>query len=136
VVLSQLFVGVLDVNLASESNSEVDTDGRYIVSRIEYDLNRATIITIPNIRGSTDDRLAFEVVGVTHEYTLSGGVLYLDGVELNSYATGVTSFAVTRIGNGLGTKDMIKAVIGVNSKSVQSSGRIESRVFETVGGPR
>lgn len=55
VVLSQFFGSILNTRRESESFSSVEQDGKYILQRVMYDINRATSITSPagGAQGST-----------------------------------------------------------------------------------
>ena len=98
-VLTSIFLSALDVQTQSEATSSVEDDGRYILSRLVYDIHRASSVTVPASNGQTANSLSLNV----GTYTLSGGKLQINGSDnLNSYATTLSSFSVTRLGNSGG----------------------------------
>ena len=98
-VLTSIFLSVLDVQLQSEATSAVQTDSRYILSRLVYDIHRASSITIPAASGQTANSLVLDVAS----FASVGENLQINGTDnLNSFATSLTNFSVTRLGNPSG----------------------------------
>lgn len=140
VVLLDIVVSVLNAQNVSEANSSITQDGRYIMSRIDYDVQRASSITTPAAIGGSGTTLAMVIGGVTYTYTLSGTNLQLNvGANtdnINSSETTIPSagFSFTRIGNP-GGKDTIRMNYTVNSVNTTHSGA-KSRTFTTTFGRR
>ncbi len=105
-VLTSIFISILDVQTKSESTSSVQQDSRFLFSRMIYDIHRASTINTPASAGQTSQSLTLVIGGSTYTYALTGEALTLtvDGVteSLSGYATQVSGFSVTRIGNPTG----------------------------------
>lgn len=103
VVLTQIFLSSLDVQLASERTSSVAQDGRYILSRLEYDVARAQAITVPVALGGQAGSLQLTIAGIPHTYLVDNGNLTLTNAlgtnTVNSVGTGISGFTVRRLGN-------------------------------------
>ena len=99
-VITSIFLSVLDVQLQSEATTSVQSDGRYILSRLVYDIHRAANITTPASAGQTATSLVTDVAS----YASVGDNLLINGTDnLNSYATKLANFSVTRLGNPSGS---------------------------------
>src|SRR3989344_7373669 len=112
--LTDIFVSILDVQLESDATSAVEQDGRYILSRIAYDIPRASDITTPGAIGQTRSNLRMTIGPETYEYTESGGNLQLINDlgtnNLNGSETAISNPSFQRIANTAvpDTKDTIK----------------------------
>ena len=140
VILSRLFSSILDVQLESQSSSSVDLDGKYILSKLTYDMRAMqasapyndTIATpaSPGLSGST---LTFKVNSVNYTYTQNNGNLELTNNNgsnnLNSTDTTISNLQFTRIGTGTST-DTIRVNFTLTSKITRKPGP-ESRTFQT-----
>lgn len=140
-LLSQLFSSILDVQLESQSASSVDLDGRYILSKLTYDMRSMqttsptndTIITpaSPGLSGST---LTFKVNTINYTYATNSGNLTLTNNNgsnnLNSTNTTISNLKFTRIGSGTST-DTIRVSFTLTSKISRTSSGPESRTFQT-----
>ena len=86
--LVDILVSVLDVQLESQATSAVDIDSRFISSRLNYDILRASAIVTPASLGDVSDNLVMTIGGAGYTYSLSGGNLVLNdgssGNNLNS----------------------------------------------------
>lgn len=99
-ILTNVFVTVLETQLESSSTSVVEIDGRYVLSRLIYDIHRSTSIVTPAVAGQTSSGLTLNISGINHTYTVTDGVLYLDGAfRLTSIDTSISNLSFTRIGN-------------------------------------
>lgn len=139
-ILSRLFSSILDVRLESQSASSVDLDGRYILSKLTYDMHAMqtsaptndTIVTpaSPGLSGST---LTFKVNSINYTYSLNNGNLELtnnNGSDnLNSTDSTVSNLQFTRIGTGTAT-DTIRVSFTLTSNVTKNSGP-EERTFQT-----
>jgi type II secretory pathway pseudopilin PulG len=139
-ILSRLFSSILDVQLESQSSSSVDLDGKYIISKLTYDMRSMqtsaptndTIITpaSPGLSGST---LTFKVNSINYTYATNSGNLTLTNDNgsnnLNSTDTNLSNLQFTRIGSGTST-DTIRVSFTLTSKISRISGP-ETRTFQT-----
>src|SRR3989344_5780243 len=75
--LTDIFVSILDVQLESDATSAVEQDGRYILSRMAYDISRASDINIPPQIGQTRSNLIMTIGVESYEYAENGGYLQL-----------------------------------------------------------
>lgn len=138
VILTDIFISILDVRLESESTSQVEQDGRFILSRLSYDLNRAEAISSPANLGDTANSLLLTVGGVTYNYTLSGGNLQLNNGStadnLNGSETNLSNITFQKLGNS-GGKETVDIQFTINSVTQRAQGS-ESRTFQTTVGRR
>ena len=138
-VMSTMFGQIVEVQLESEATSTVDQDGRYILSKMFYDMksiNTSDVITTPASPGSQTSTLQIRVNSINYTYSLnSGGNLILTNGStgevnvLNSANSSVTGLTFQRIGAG-DTNDTIRVNFTVVSRVKQPSGD-ESRAFQT-----
>lgn len=133
VILTDMFVTILQVKLESQATSAVEQDGRYILARLSYDIKRATAISNPAALGATSDTLTMAINAVTHTYAVSGGTLTLTNnlgaAALQSSESTVSSISFQRLGNS-GGKDTIAITVTLVSKAIRNSGA-ETRTFQT-----
>ena len=139
--LSQIFGSIIDSQLESEATSSVQQDGRFIFSRLAYDINRAQDsagIIQPASLGATSTALQLNIDGVSYTYSLNGGNLELaEGAvtnALNSSETTVSNLSFTRLGNS-GGKNTVQIEYTVTSKIIQPKG-LETKDFQTTIGIR
>lgn len=137
-LLTDLFSATLQVKTESEATSAVQEDGSYILSRLMYDIPRASAVSIPASLGATGQSLQITIDGINYSYGLSGGNLTITnnyGTNvLNSTETTVSSVSFKRLGNGNG-KDTIQIQFTVTSTAIRNSGA-ESRSLQTTVGLR
>lgn len=138
VILTNIFSTSLDVQKESEATSSVQQDGAYIITRLTYDITRATSITTPSVLGSQSSSLAIIIAGVTNTYALTSGNLTLTDASganlLNGYDTSISNLTFKRYGN-VGGKNTIQINFTVTSKTQQASG-FEIKNFQTTAGLR
>ena len=138
VILTEILVSILNVKLESEATSSVEQDGRYILSRLAYDINRADSITTPVNPGDTGDTLEIIIDGVSNSYSESGNDLQLTNGSgtnnLNSSETSISDLILQRLGNA-GGKNSIKLQFTVISVAVKSGGA-EQKIYSTTIGLR
>ncbi len=136
VVLTDIVVAVSNVQTESEATSSVSEDGRFILARLSYDIQRANSITTPASLGGTSVSLAIVIGGVTQTYALSGGNLQLTNnlgtSNLNGSETTISALSFTRRGN-IGGKDTITLSFTVTSQVLQNSGAEVKTYTTTVG---
>lgn len=137
-ILTDLFVASLDIRLETEATSPVEQDGRYIISKLRYDIMQADSILVPSSVGLSGNTLQISDSGITYIYSVDNGdLLVSDGinqVQLNTDGTTVTSINFTRIGNP-GGKNTITTAFTIESTTQRHSGA-EVRSFNTTFGIR
>ena len=138
ITLTGIFVNIMEVQLESDATSAVDQDGRFILSRLAYDINRAQNVTNPSGLGSTTSNLDFTIPGISYSYSLNANNLQLSEngqpSNLNSSETQVSNLTFQRIGNLLG-KHTFKIQFTITSKTQRPSGP-ETKTFTTTIGLR
>ncbi|HET8671680.1 MAG TPA: prepilin-type N-terminal cleavage/methylation domain-containing protein [Candidatus Saccharimonadales bacterium] len=140
--LTDMFVSTMNVRSETAANSSVTEDGRFMLSRIAYDINRASSITTPASLGASSSILEIVVDGVTFTYELVGGNLQLTDMatgsnrtnNLNSSETTVSAVSFQRLGNASG-KDTIRLSFTLTSTTEQKQG-YRSETFTTTVGRR
>ena len=137
-VLSEIFVNILNVQLESEANSSVNQDGRYILARLVYDIKNADDINIPINIGDVTNILQITVSGLNYTYSLDSGNLELNingaSDKLNSFDTLVSDFSVQRLGN-INGKNSLRLDFNLTSKTLKK-GEPESKYYQTTIGIR
>ena len=137
-VLTTLFGQILDTSLDSRATSGVDQDGKFIIARIAYDMQRASSIEIPATPGSTTSAvLTIKVNSIDYTYDLDGsGNLRLTNNNgsnnLNSRAIQVSDLTFQRLGIG-DTTDNVQVKFKLTSEIRQAKG-FETKSFQTTLG--
>ena len=138
VVLTSIFTSVLDTQISSQTTSSVAQDGRYIYTRLIYDINRAQEIILPTTLGETTTSLQASISGQLYTYALSSGNLTvangITNVSLNSSETTVSNLSFKRIGNAAGKHTFQILFTVTNKRSLH--GVTDSEVFQTTAGLR
>ncbi|MBU0649605.1 prepilin-type N-terminal cleavage/methylation domain-containing protein, partial [Patescibacteria group bacterium] len=110
VLLSELFISILDESVATQNYSAVQTDGRYIMARLRYEITIADAVLIPADLGSSSMELITLTGSDQHHYYLTEGRLYLnDGTGdylVSQLDTIVSGLSFVRQGN-VGGKPII-----------------------------
>jgi len=131
-IVSGLLISVVNIRNEAEKTSSVERDGRYVVTRLSYDINRAQDILEPAILGANSTSLQLNIDGETITYQIIDDKLYLtdtsDSYALNNKEVDVTSFDVTRLGND-GGKNGVQVNLQIVSQ-IESEGKIESRSYD------
>lgn len=131
-ILSQLFTASIESQLASQSFSYVQQDGRFILNRMTYDIQNATAVATPSTLGSSTSTLQMTVNGATSTYSLTGQNLLLNGVRLNGFNTAISNLSFQKLGN-VGGKPTIKLSFTVTSL-VLKNGSPEVKNYQTTVG--
>jgi type II secretory pathway pseudopilin PulG len=137
-VMTALFGAIIDTSLDSTATSGVDQDGKYIMARLAYDMQRATSITSPPVPSSTTaTSLTLAIDGSSYTYDLDGSanIRLSDGVEsnnLNNHSIQVSDLSFQRLGIG-NTTDTVQVKFRLTSKINETSG-IETKAFQTTIG--
>jgi hypothetical protein len=137
-VMTNIFTSVLDMQLESETASAVVQDGGYILSRLTYDMGRASEIVEPNGIGVESAQLVLRINAVDYRYRAVNGnfILSRDATSdaLNSFGTGISNLSFRRYGNVNG-KNSIRVAFTLASTTERSSGP-EVREYQTTIGLR
>lgn len=138
VVLAQIFTSILDNQISSQTTSTVAQDGRYIYTRLIYDINRAQGVAVPANLGDTTTALQASISGKTYTYALSSGNLTISDAtsssNLNSVDASVSALTFKRIGNAAG-KHTFRILFTVSSRT-SLHGVTDSEFFQTTAGLR
>lgn len=138
IVLTDILVAAFGVQASSQSTSQVAQDGRYIYSRLIYDINQASDVSTPSALGNTTNTLTLNKDGTTYTYALSGANLVVTDnsgtYQLNSVDTSLSSLQFQRIGNP-GGKHTFRISFTVNG-IINLNGRFDSKAFLTTAGLR
>ncbi len=134
VILAGILVAVLDSQLKSEAATSVDQSSQYLISRLQYDIRRATGITTPVNLGDTASSLVLTIGGSSYTYAVSAGVLTLaTGVKtynLSPFDVVFSGFSVTRLGNISG-KNSVQIGFTVTSLAKDTTGQNAVRSYLT-----
>ncbi len=138
-LITSIFFSLLNQQEASQSVSAVDQNGRYILTRLEYDIQRAQSVSIPASYGAQSSSLQISINGINYNYALdSNGDLQLTNNKgtdtLNGYDTSISNLSFTRIGSS-GGHDSVQVVFTISSRT-QIGSSTEARTFKTTAGLR
>lgn len=137
-VISEIFVASLDVQIELEAISAVEQDGRYITSRVRYDLGRASYVSLPLNLGDIGQTLQATISGKVVGYSLSGSNLIIteggNANQLNSSESLVSNLQFKKTGNVSG-KPLVTASFTLTSRTKRAKGA-DSKVFQTTIGLR
>lgn len=135
-ILTTLLTSAIDIQGNSESYSAVMTDGRFIMSRLDYDIARASAVTTPSALGGTSTSLSLTINSSTYTYALSGSDLTLTdpagSANLNSSGTTVSNISFQALGNS-GDKATIRYTFTLTSTRRHSSGYDVQTYTSTAG---
>lgn len=137
-VLTDLFVASLNVGANAEANSAVQQEGIYILSKINYDIRRASSINTPSTNGSSGSTLELTINGNTVTYEINQNNLELTNQygtnQLNSPQVEISNINFLRLGNNPG-KTSIQYEFTVESTTKDNAGS-EIQTFESTQGLR
>lgn len=135
-ILSSIFLSALEAQLSSQASSASLTAGRYILTRLEYDLHRSTSLNVPAVLGQSSTSLVVSAGGTSLSFALESGNLTLTtgGTTrvLNDIGTTVTDLKFTRLGNTGGKPTVLISFTVTGTDSTPP----EVRTFETTIGLR
>lgn len=102
-ILTEVFIGMLKIQTESEVTSQIQQDGRFITSRLIYDIRRASSIAYPILIGSSGSELQIVVNAENYTYQQNNNKLELVNAYgtsmLNGYGTQISNLQFTRVGN-------------------------------------
>jgi len=132
-VMTMIFSTLIEMQLSSESSASVAQDGRYLFSRLAYDIHRAGAIVTPAAIGGQSSVLELTINGQTYHYAVTDGNLMLTtpngSAQLNSIGTTVPDLLFRRYGS-----DETKHSISVSFTLESTTSNIvkkETRDFQT-----
>jgi prepilin-type N-terminal cleavage/methylation domain-containing protein len=132
VVMSNIFVTLLETKKDAESTSAVDEDGRFIMARLSYDINRATAVTTPVNSGDIGATLVLTINSQTYTYAQTGNNLTLnDGsgaAQLNGSGTTLVAAPTFQKIRPTGFADTVKVQFSLRSV-IQRNGGSETQQF-------
>lgn len=140
VVTFQMFSSIFSVQLESEATSSVDADGKYIIQRFTYDMNRASSITTPSTQGTSSATLTIVANSQNLTYSLNGNNLQLQNTtagtsdQLNSSDTTVSNLSFIRLDGG--GKDVVQMNFTLTSVAIREGNRREVTSYSTSAGLR
>lgn len=136
--LTQIFNSSLDVQLESEGVSSIEQDGRFILSRLYYDVLASQSVTTPATLGAQTNTIKIIKNATTYTYTITGNDLTISDEittdPLNSFDTTVSALTATRIGSPSG-KPTLQIKFTLTGKA-QRPGVVETKSFQTTVGTR
>jgi prepilin-type N-terminal cleavage/methylation domain-containing protein len=142
-IMSQVFLATVAIRLESQNTTSVQQDARYMLSRISYDIRRATAINAPVLgqQASSASMLIRENgADMVYSYSLSGADLILtvgtQSAQLNSDGSRVTSLSISRIGNSAtipGANDTLSIMLTLSDRGETQISSQTLQVRTTVG---
>lgn len=123
VILTTMFLSAIDVQQSSQSTSSAELEGNYLLTRLAYDIHRASSITTPATLGSSSPTLTLVIGGLSYTYSVFSGQLSLaQGATsefLSGFDTTISNLSFTRLGNATGkpTLQISFTVRGVGTSS-------------------
>lgn len=138
IILTNIFLSIVELKIDSESISSIEQDGRFIMARLSHDIHRASSITTPAAAGGSSSSLVIVIGGSNYTYQLNGTNLELtDAVgtaRLNGSGTEISSLSFQRVGNP-GGKHTIKVQFTVGSEADRLTGP-QTKTFNFTSGLR
>jgi competence protein ComGC len=138
VVLSEILLSTLEVRIESQANAAVNQDSRFLLSRLSYDIQRSSAITVPNALGGSGGVLTLTIGGANTTYQLAGNAVTITNTNgtdaLSSPESSMSALTFKRLGN-VGGKESVQVKFTVTSVARKDSGA-ESRSFQTTIGRR
>lgn len=135
--LTQTFLSVLNLQSETQSRSSVEADGRYLLTRLSYDIHRGSAIVSPAL-GQSASTAILTIDDANYTYSPDSGNLILttggSTHQLNSYATKISNLSFTRLGNPGGNNTLQIKFTLTGVVNWESGPRIQN--FETTIGQR
>lgn len=118
-ILTQILQQALELQLESVAFSSVHQDEAYLLTRLGYDIRRASSIVTPAGPGQTSSSLQLSISGQPYTYSLSNGRLVLtapaSSEPLSSLLVTASNFTVQRL--GAGASDSLKISLSLTDQS-------------------
>jgi prepilin-type N-terminal cleavage/methylation domain-containing protein len=139
-LMSSIFTSIVDVQIQSTTTSSVNQDGRYLLSKLLYDVKNSSAILVPANPGTQSSTMQLTINSINYTYSASssGNLQVVNGTTgetnvLNSYDTSISGLTFTRIGNG-GTSDTVRVSYTVTGRAIERAGQQETKTFQTTLG--
>lgn len=136
VILTTVFTALVQKQLEIQSISSVESDRDYILSRLKYDISRASAIQIPETPGETTQQLVLVIDGQTTIYELQNSALELtinnDTQRMNNVNTNISNLIFTRVGNASGTAQ-VKVTLTIESNILEAYGQRSASINTFLG---
>ncbi len=124
VFITDIILQTLNFMIESRNISYLDSDARFISTKLRNDLRKADTISVPTTIGETSNSITFEYESDNYTYSLSDGILQITDpngtYRINSDQTTVSSFSVTNRSYALGATTLDFDIV-LNSRTVSSS---------------
>ena len=102
-ILSALFISILDSQLDASTSSHLDQDSWYLMNRLQYDIYRAENISLPTNNGEQTNTLNLETASSSISYSLNNNQLSVtensQSYVLNSPDIIVNNLNFKKLGN-------------------------------------
>lgn len=137
-VLTNIFATSIETQLETESSSSIEQDGRFIFSRLAYDLHQAQSISSPALGAPPATSLQIQINNVPYTYQVTSGDLKLTNNNtleinsLNSLDTTVSSLTFQQIGIP-GGKNTVQIILTLTSKVARPQGYETKNMTTTIG---
>lgn len=133
-ILTNILVAILRIKVGSQASSSVQQDGQFILNRLGYDINRASVAAVPNAT-----TLNLTIGGQIYTYTLASSSLQLSqsGTTdiLNGSGSTVSNLTFQRIANSGSQEETIRVQFTLHSLA-QTGTTNESQTFMSTIGRR
>jgi hypothetical protein len=134
-VLTGLFGTAIDIQLGSQATNGVINDTNYILSKLQYDIQRAQSIVTPSILGTNSSSLVLKINNINHTYSKdsNGNLVYTNNAGpffLNNYTASISAMTFTLVGNLGGSETSVKVDMTITSRVRQQKGQ-ESQTIST-----
>jgi prepilin-type N-terminal cleavage/methylation domain-containing protein len=105
IVIATIFTSAADVQQQSSTYNATNENGRFIMARLNYDIQRAFSVVTPNSLGATSSSLNLDIGGINYIYGLSSGNLTLEDNNgqdnLNGNDVTVSNLSFQELGNNI-----------------------------------
>ena len=102
-ILSALFISILDTQLTSSTTAQIDQDSWYVLRRMHYDFYRADSIELPVNNGEESNVLTLNIAGNQITYLLNNNKLSINenGItySLLNQDTNASNLSFKKLGN-------------------------------------
>jgi len=140
-ILSSVFVSLLNNQLGSETTASTDENGKYLLTRLSYDISNAQSILVPATAGSQSASLQLKINNINYLYALDANGNFqikdttdnLGPYNLNDYDATVSGLLFKRLGS-VGGKNTLQVNFTVMSTTKQKTG--QSKSLQTTIGTR
>ena len=134
VVLSSLFAATVQQQLENQAISATESDSTFVISRMQYDFDRAADVITPANPGDTSDTLTLEINGEEYTYEVTNERLAMTtptgSYELLSPRSKITAIEFRQIGNTDG-EPTVEVQMDVTSVAENATGA-ETAAIDTI----